>query len=191
MQENRSFTAATEEALWQQVAADMARQPDLFAYSAVLQQNHHRTELLLDIDLGGGFEGGYATTTLVTAVPACALRFTLHDQNWLRALGTLLGMEDIELGYPALDDAFVIKTNQPDGLRALLRPNAVRATLRKYHAAKLTLHPANEDDAAAPLHLRFFLETALTNPADLREVYHLLYSLAEQLSHPAAATGAR
>jgi len=185
MQEIRQFAGATEAELWQQVAADMARQPDLFSYSALLQQGGHSTELVLDIDLGGGFEGGYSTTTLATAVPAgCPLRFALHDQNWMRELGKLLGMEDIELGYPALDETIVIKTNQPAMLRALLQPDAIRATLRKYHEAELTLQPTDEEDAAAPLRLQFFHEAAILNPAELQEIYHLLYSLAEQLSSP-------
>lgn len=49
----RTFSAATEDALWQQVAADLSQQPDLLTYAADLTEGSYLVRLTLEIDLGG------------------------------------------------------------------------------------------------------------------------------------------
>ncbi|WBA41757.1 hypothetical protein [Hymenobacter canadensis] len=137
----RTFSADTEAALWQQVAADMIRQSDLLEYTANLHQNGYQMQLSLDIDLGGGFEGGYETTTFRAVVPGQpTLHFTLHEQDWVHELGKLLGLQDVELSDPDLDSAYIMTTNNPDQLRALLFADpAVRQTLLRYQELRLDL----------------------------------------------------
>lgn len=184
-----TFSADTETALWQQVAADMARTPDLFDYSANLHYSGYEVQLSLDIDLGGGFESGYETTTFRAVVPGqTALHFTLHEQDWVHELGKLLGLQDVELGDPELDAAYIITTNHPDQLRALLLSDpAVRQTLLHYQELRLDLTP----DPAAPetgTLLTFTKEQALTNPEQLQEIHHLLLVLLQQLATPPAVS---
>ena len=178
----RTFSADSETDLWRQVATDMARQPDLLEYSAELQQNGFRIRFELDIDLGGGFEGGYETTYFTAAVPGRpALHFALHEQAWVHELGKLLGLTDVELGDTQLDDAFIITTNNPDELRTLLLTDpAVRHTLLKYQELRLELTPASHAPDAEVL-LTFSKEQAITDPDQLREIYHMLYVLLQQL----------
>ncbi|QNH61681.1 hypothetical protein [Hymenobacter sediminicola] len=178
----RSFSADSETALWHQVATDMAQQPDLLEYSAELQQNGFRIRFELDIDLGGGFEGGYELTSFTATVPGQqALNFALHEQDWVHELGKLLGLTDVELGDTELDDAFIITTNNPDELRTLLLSDpAVRHTLLKYQELRLELTPASHAPDAEVL-LTFTKEQALTDPGQLQEIYHLLYLLLQQL----------
>ncbi|AIZ63175.1 hypothetical protein PK28_04770 [Hymenobacter sp. DG25B] len=178
-----TFSAETEETLWQQVAADIRQEEGLLAYNAELIQNGYHMQLDVDIDLGGGFEGGYESTTLTAQVPNhTPLRFALHEQDWVHEIGKLLGLTDVELGDPELDAAFIITTNDADALRRLLLTDpAVRQTLLRYQELRLTLAPASHD-ADAEANLTFFKETALVEPEQLREVYHLLYTLLRQLS---------
>lgn len=183
----RTFSAASETDLWQQVAADMDRQPDLYDYQADLHEAGYRVRLEFDIDLGGGFEGGYEQTTLTAPVPGRpAFHFALHEQDWLHEIGKLLGLQDVELGDPELDAAFIITTNQPDTLRQLLAPAEVRATLLRFPDARLTLAPASHD-AEAEVWLTFTEERAITDLAQLREIYRLLLLLLRQLAPPPAA----
>lgn len=183
METTRTFSADSETALWQQVAADMSRQPDLFDYTANLHQNGYQMQLSLDIDLGGGFEGGFETTTFRAVVPGpTTLNFTLHEQDWVHELGKLLGLRDVELSDPDLDTAYIMTTNHPDQLRALLFSDpAVRETLLRYQELRLDL----TTDPAAPeagTVLTFTKEQALTDPTQLQEIYHMLLVLLQQLA---------
>ncbi|MBT2559339.1 hypothetical protein J7E24_16235 [Hymenobacter sp. ISL-91] len=187
METVRTFTADSEPALWAQVAADMARQPDLFDYRADLCQPPYRVRLELDIDLGGGFEGGYELTTFQAVVPSRpALRFALHEQDWVHEIGKLLGLEDVELGYAELDQTFIISTNDPNTLRRLLADPAVHQTLLRHPAARFTLAP-DSDAADAPVLLIFQLERAVVEPEQLRELYGLLLRMLQQLAPQTSA----
>ncbi|WP_303312216.1 hypothetical protein [Hymenobacter sp. BT730] len=178
-----TFSAETEEALWQQVSADIKREEGLLEYNAELIQNGYHIELDIDIDLGGGFEGGYETTKFTARVPNhTSLRFALHEQDWVHEIGKFLGLTDVELGDPELDAAFIITTNDTDALRRLLLSEpAVRQMLLRYQEFRLTLAPASHD-ADAEVYLTFSKDAALVEPEQLREVYHMLYTLLRQLS---------
>lgn len=187
MESIRTFTADSEPALWAQVAADMARQPDLLDYRADLCQPPYRVRLELDIDLGGGFEGGYELTTLRAVVPGQpALRFALHEQDWVHEIGKLLGLEDVELGYAELDQTFIITTNNASALRQLLADPAVHETLLHHPAARFTLAP-DSDAPDAPLLLTFSLEQAVVEPEQMRGLYQLLLRTLQQLAPQASA----
>jgi hypothetical protein len=177
------FSADTEATLWQEVAADIVRQGDLFNYTAELIQDGYHMQLDIDIDLGGGFEGGFQSTRMAALVPNhTSLLFALHEQDWLHELGKLLGLTDVELGDPALDAAFIITTNDVAALRELLLPDmALRQTLLRHQDCRLTLAPTSHE-AGADVYLTFSTDTALTDPDELREVYHALYTLLRKIA---------
>ncbi|UOQ74039.1 hypothetical protein [Hymenobacter cellulosilyticus] len=178
----RTFSAPSEESLWPQVSADLAREPDLLEYSARLEQRGLTVLVDIDVDLGGGFEGGMSTTTLTASVPGNpALRFALHEQDWVHELGKLLGLTDVELGDPALDDAFIITTNDADALRQLLTPGIREVLLRHADTLRFSLAPA-DDAADAPLLLTFAVDDAILDPSALREVYHVVFEVLEKLA---------
>lgn len=184
MDTTRTFSADTEAGLWQQVAADMASQGELFEYEAVLHHGGYQVQLDIDIDLGGGFESGSESTTLTAPVPGhVALRFALHEQDWMHELGKLLGLTDIELGDPELDAAYIITANDPAALRAALANPVLRQTLLRYPGLRLVLAP----ESHAPdsdVFLTAAIDRALPEPAQLQEVYHLLLVLLQQIAPP-------
>jgi len=75
---------------------------------------------------------GKSRTTWVTVgvtVPgAVALQFDLTRQNFASKLMELFGAREIQVGDPAFDQAWFVRTNQPEYLAAALVP-AVRAKL--------------------------------------------------------------
>jgi hypothetical protein len=177
----RSYSADTEDTLWPAVAADLGRAENQFDFVADLTLAGLTTRLSLDVDLGGGFEGGSETTTLSARVPHdTSLRFALHEQDWVHELGKLLGLTDVKVGDPALDAAYIITTNDPAALRGLLLQDpAVRQALLRYRELRLSLAPTSRD--GADVYLTLVKEAAL-DAAPLRELYHAFYSVLHRLS---------
>jgi hypothetical protein len=170
METIKTFTANNEDELWQQVAHDMARHQDLLQYSAQLNLDNQPVYFDIDIDLGGGFEGGFSSTSFLAPVPGnTSLRFHLHEQDWVNELGTVFGLEDIKLGDSEVDEAFIIKTNQPDTLKALFADPDLRAFLLTHRDCELELK--HEDDEGG-LQLTFSKDDAILDPAELQQVYH-------------------
>ncbi|WP_205504198.1 hypothetical protein [Rufibacter psychrotolerans] len=185
METIRTFHASTEEELWHQVAYDMASHKELLSYSALLQQNGTQIYFDTDIDLGGGFEGGISSTNFMAPVPEhVSLRFALHEQGWMDEVGKFFGMEDIELGYPDIDDAFIIKTNQPETLKSLLADPTIHDILLKHKSCELRLHEDHDEDGSE-LVLTFSKDEAILDMAELREIYGLLFSLLQKLKQSA------
>jgi hypothetical protein len=54
-------------------------------------------------------------------------RFSIHRASIFSYLGTLLGMQDIQVGHPDFDEAFVIKSNNESALRLLCTSERLRA----------------------------------------------------------------
>ena len=65
------------------------------------------------------------------------LTFQLGTQNALSRLGTLLGMQDVQVGDAAFDQRFVVKTSDPEFLRAALLPE-VRTSLLECWGSRAT-----------------------------------------------------
>jgi hypothetical protein len=183
MENIKNFNAETEEALWQQLSTDLTAQQDILEYTAQLNQNGRTVLFNIDVDLGGGFEGGFETTTFSAPVSGHSdFRLHIYPQDWVNEIGKFFGLEDVELGIPELDKAFIIKTNQPEKLKAILAEPSVQSSLLNHPTIHIKLAPA-ESDADAH-HLSVYFYQAITDPAVLREVYHLLISMLDKLSQP-------
>ena len=63
-------------------------------------------------------------------VNADGLRFTIYRKSIFTGLGKWLGMQDIEVGHPEFDDAFVIKGNSEPALRRLFANERLRELLQ-------------------------------------------------------------
>ena len=99
MEKEKLITANDINEVWPQVAKDLRENE--FTYSVIISIDNRKVYLDIDVDPGGGFEGGYQTTTLKSKLEhAGAFRFALHHQGLLYEIGKFFGMEDIETGYP-------------------------------------------------------------------------------------------
>jgi len=59
-------------------------------------------------------------------VNADGFRFTIYRKGPLTGLGKLLGLQDVEVGYPVFDETFVIKGNDEEKLRRLFANERLR-----------------------------------------------------------------
>lgn len=69
-------------------------------------------------------------------------RFTIYRKGMFSGIGKWLGMQDIEVGDPAFDEAFIVKGTSESQVRALLSNPALRALI----AAQPDIHFEVKDD---------------------------------------------
>ena len=75
-------------------------------------------------------------------VNADGFRFTVFRSHIFTGLSKFLGMQDVEVGYPGFDEAFVIKGNSESKLRQLF----ANARLRELLAAQPSVYFSVKDD---------------------------------------------
>ncbi len=56
-------------------------------------------------------------------------RFTIYRKSAFSGIGKFLGMQDIEIGEPAFDDAFIVKATDESQVRSLLANPKIRQLL--------------------------------------------------------------
>jgi hypothetical protein len=175
MQEERHIHGHSEDEIWQQVAADLAQEKFSLRYRAVIHQQAKEVLLDIDIDLGGGFESGFSTTTFSAPIPAQdEFYFALHREHFVDEIGKFFGMQDIEIGYPDFDTQVVVKSSNLSRIRSLFEDAAQRETLLslgEFHFATI----ASNDQSPAQLEL--LVEDGIKDPTQLRILHHLFLNI--------------
>jgi hypothetical protein len=77
-------------------------------------------------------------THLTVPMPGAKLRLELRPQTIARQLGKYLGMQDIEIGHPEFDAAFIIQGSSPRLIQEFLTPPVQAAIMRLAHCGALT-----------------------------------------------------
>ncbi len=177
---DKTYKAATEAELWKQVSADINE--DVLEYHALLEQGGQNIVLDIDIDLGGGFEGGYATTSYSTQINNHNFRFAIHDEHFTDEIGKFFGMQDVKTGYDELDHHLVIKTNDEEKVKTLFADASVRKTLSELTNFDLGIRQHQiEDSDKKQSFLELNIEDGITDTAFLSELYHAFYVVLESI----------
>jgi hypothetical protein len=66
-------------------------------------------------------------------------RFTIYRRGFFSNLGKLLGMQDIEVGDPEFDEAFIVKGNDEDRVRVLFSDPKIRQMIQDQPKIRLTV----------------------------------------------------
>ena len=179
MEERKIITGNTEQEIWDQVSQDLTASEDSLTYDVLINQNGKQIELDIDIDLGGGFEGGSATTQLSAPLRVTRdFRFALHDQDFLDTIGKFFALEDIVLGYPEFDEHVVVKTNAREKVSELFADRAVRDVFTRLNDFDFGIHTRTpEDTDIEEPFLELNINDAVTEPAALRQIYHAFYAV--------------
>ena len=112
-------------------------------------------------------------------------RFTIYRRSIFSAVGTWLGMEDIEVGDRAFDDEFIIKGTHPDRVRALFANPRIRELI----AGQPRLHLTVKDDEGwfgadfpdGVDELYFTVPGLIRDIERLKHLYELFAAILEQL----------
>ena len=173
------ISGKSQKEIWQRIEEDFSQKTELFDYDALIEQNGKKINLTIDIDLGGGFEGGYAFTTFIAELEVVeAFRFALHHQSFMDRVGKFFGLQDVVLGFPEFDKSIVVKTNDSARLKDVLSDGLIREVLQglpkfDFH---ITHHTSDYTQVeAAFLELR--IEEGITEPDRLREIYNAFFKV--------------
>ncbi len=178
MQDVKIIQGENEDAVWQQLTTDLAKD-EILEYRALIDQGKERIVLDIDIDLGGGFESGYATTRLTAPLQTLSdFRFAIHEENFLDEAGKFFGMQDVVIGYPEFDEKFIIKTNNEAKVKALFSDSNIREVLQSltHFTLQIALHNEQDSDTKKPF-LELHIEEGITDPIELRKIYHAFYTI--------------
>jgi hypothetical protein len=118
-------------------------------------------------------------------VSSDGFRFTIYRKSIFSPIGKLLGMQDIEVGDAAFDEAFIIKSNSETRVRRLL----ANQHLRQLIAAQPSIHMCVKDDegwfgARFPEgvdELYFHAHGIIKEPERLKGLYELFAETLDEL----------
>jgi hypothetical protein len=119
-------------------------------------------------------------------------RFTVYRASIFSTLGTLLGMQDVEIGDAPFDRDFVIKANDETRVRTLLSNARLRALIAAQPDVKFSV----EDDEGwfgsrfpdGVDKLEFVVTGVVKNIDRLKQVYELLAEALDELCRIGAAS---
>jgi len=112
-------------------------------------------------------------------------RFTIYRKGVFSNLGKMLGMQDIEIGDPEFDEAFIVKGNNDGRVQTLFTDARLRALIQAQPAIQLEVKdsegwfgpkfPENVDE------LHFQVVGVITDMARLKSLFDLFAAVLEEL----------
>lgn len=134
-----------------------------------------------------------ATYTRIRApyVNPSGFRFSVYRRGLFSDLGKLLGLQDIEIGDPAFDEAFIVKGNKPDQVRELLASPQIRQLIQSQ--PKISLEVRDSEGWLGPQfppdvdELQFRALGVLKDLDRLKSLFALFAALLDQLHRMGSA----
>ncbi|MBS7564268.1 hypothetical protein KHS38_07610 [Mucilaginibacter sp. Bleaf8] len=172
MKNIKTVTGTTEQEIWPVIEADLA-DDDVLNYEVLINQSGRQVILTIDIDPGGGFEGGYEITELKAPVGiAHDFRFGVHDVDFIDEIGKFFGMEDVKTGYDDLDGHVIIKASDETLVRRVFEDAEVRAVFASLDDFDMGIHNRQLEgtDTELPT-LELSINYGIIDPETLRKIY--------------------
>jgi hypothetical protein len=124
-------------------------------------------------------------------VGGAGFRFTIYRKGIFSELGKLMGMQDIEVGDPEFDDAFIIKGTDESRVRELFSNRRIRELITAQPEIHLSVHdsegwfgPKFPDDVDE---LVFQVVGVIKDLSRLKKLYDLFAEVLDQLCRLGAA----
>lgn len=161
---------------------DFATHPDFSTYQEAFDITGNIVEVFIDIDLGGGFEGGFAITNIRSMLLAePTFRFTLHHENFVDEIGKFLGMEDIEIGYPEFDKKVVIKTDDHLTVHSFFKDRETRKVFGELKGFNLGITYHLDENKLKQPYLEFEIEEGLDTLELLKPIFYAYCKILKQI----------
>ncbi|NCD68677.1 hypothetical protein [Mucilaginibacter agri] len=173
MEEQKIISGRNEMEVWPLIEADLNSE-DMFTYDILIEQGNKRIQLYIDIDPGGGFEGGSESTQLKSPLPVSSdFKFAIHHQGFIDSVGKFFGMQDVTTGYPEFDKKVIVETNDKERISQVFADAEVRDIFAKLDNFTLGIHTHQvEDSDVKHPWLEFNTDEAIDDSEQLRQIYH-------------------
>jgi hypothetical protein len=181
MDDQRIISGKNEQAVWPLIEASL--NTDEFTYDVLIEQGGKRIQLYIDIDPGGGFEGGSELTQIKAPLPVNnEFRFAIHHQGFIDSVGKFFGMQDVETGYAEFDKKVIVGTNDAEKVHELFADTDVRDIFSKLDNFTLGIHAHHiEDSEVKHPWLEFSSDEAIDDAEQLKQIYHGFCKVLERL----------
>jgi hypothetical protein len=177
MIQEKLITGQTTEEVWEQINTDFATLDSLNDYHIVIEQAGRHITLDIDIDFGGGFEGGYEITALTAPLPPTSFRFAIHPQDFLYEIGKLFGVQDVAIGYPEFDKNVIVKTNDEVKVRQLFADPDTREIFQSLSGYSLSITEDENDKVLLELNI----QRGIIDADELLPLYTAFYNILNSL----------
>ena len=122
----RSIFGPSKGEIWSQIAMDIGGHYDYedgwFSGRDVVRYRAGEWEITLDTYSSGSGKGRVTYTRMrAPFVNKDGLYFKIYREGYFTSIGKFFGMQDIQIGDPYFDENFVIKGNNEEKIRLLLR----------------------------------------------------------------------
>jgi hypothetical protein len=173
----------TEQEVWAEIEKNL-NIDEVDHYQVLIKQGDKDIEFIVDIDLGGGFEGGSQYAMLRSSVSVDSnFKFAIHNEDFIDEVGKFFGMQDVETGYEELDKHLVIKTNDENKVRRIFASDTVRnilIALDSFHCGIRT----HNDDGAQQHFLELYVNENVDDLLVLKSLYKVFYNLLIAIEQP-------
>lgn len=172
----------TEEEIWSKIEQDL-NIDETEHYEVLIKQGDKNIEFVVDIDLGGGFEGGSEYAMLRSQVSLNDdFKFVIHDKGFIDEVGKFFGMQDVKTGYDELDRHSIIKTNNENKIRQIFENVALRNTFSSLASFHSGIHTHNGDGQQHFLEL--YVDENVEDLSTLKKLYEAFYNLLNAIEQP-------
>jgi hypothetical protein len=191
----RSLFGPSREEVWSALAAEIgARYEDRGFWGGGGRVRAAAGEWTITLDCYVVSNGKQSTTYTRLRAPyvnPSGLRFTIRRAHFLDGLGAILGLQDVEIGHPSFDGAFVVKANDEAAVKRLLRVPGVREAFRSQPRVHLSVKDdegwfGQEFPEGVDV-LQFVEAGVVTDPVRLRSLFDLFATVLHGLCHVGAA----
>ena len=194
----RQLFGPSREEIWRQLSGEIGAQyvEGGFWKGDKVQIQHGQWTVTLDTYTVSHSDGKTSHSVTYTRLRAPyvnqdGFRFTIYRKCIFSGLGKFFGMQDVEVGYPEFDDAFIIKGNDEAKLRALFANDRIRQLIEMQPTIHLTVKddegwfgstfPEGVDE------LWFQVIGVITDIDRLKSLYYLFAETLNHLCHIGSA----
>jgi hypothetical protein len=134
----RQIFGPSKDEIWRQLSDQIGGDFVNVGFFKTTKVEVHHKEWTITLDTEADEEQQF-TRMRAPYVNKDGFRFTIYRKGVFSELGKLLGMQDIEIGEPEFDDAFIIKGNDENKLRELFGNQNIRRLIEQQPKIHLTV----------------------------------------------------